>query len=92
MVYKVSLSKNNYVENFIFGINASQAVITDSFHGTVFSIIFNKPFISYINSMRGRARFYSLNETFNLNKRIIFPNKKEEPNTINVKLISLFKT
>ena len=84
-IYKVSLSKINYVENFIFGINASQAVITDSFHGTVFSIIFNKPFISYINSKRGRARFYSLNETFNLNKRIIFPNKNEEQN---IKLLS----
>ena len=60
------------MENFIFGMNISQAVITDSYHGTVFSIIFNKPFISYINTQRGRSRFESLSETFNLVDRIIY--------------------
>jgi exopolysaccharide biosynthesis predicted pyruvyltransferase EpsI len=37
----VSQYQNNYVENFLFGIYISKAVITDSFHGIVFSIIFN---------------------------------------------------
>ena len=78
-VYKVSIFEKNYVENFLFGIYISKAVITDSFHGTIFSIIFNKPFISYINSKRGRVRFYSLKETFNLGKRILFPKKNSKP-------------
>ena len=71
-IYKFNKDSGNYVENFIFGMNISQAVITDSYHGTVFSIIFNKPFISYINTQRGRSRFESLSETFNLVDRIIY--------------------
>jgi hypothetical protein len=78
-IYKATQYQQYYVENFIFGINISKAVITDSFHGTVFSIIFNKPFISFVNSRRGRGRFYSLNETFKLNKRLIFPIKNNNP-------------
>ena len=50
-------------------------MITDSFHGTVFSIIFNKPFITFINRFRGKARFASLNQTFNLKDRIIYREK-----------------
>ena len=41
-IYEVSQNNKYYVENFIFGINISQAVISDSYHGTIFSIIFNK--------------------------------------------------
>jgi hypothetical protein len=83
-IYMVSQYQNNYVENFLFGIYNSKAVITDSFHGTVFSIIFNKPFIAFINSFRGRERFYSLNQTFNLKRRIVYPFKNE---TINISLL-----
>jgi hypothetical protein len=79
-IYKVSIKQFNYTENFLFGVNISDAIITDSFHGTIFSIIFNKPFISFINSNRGRLRFYSLIDTFNLKKRIIFPFNKYTPN------------
>ena len=65
---------NKKVEDFIFGMNTSEAIITDSYHGTVFSIIFNKPFITFINARRGRGRFNSLNETFGLNGRIVDSN------------------
>ena len=78
-IYRVRTNQMNYTENFLFGINISKAVITDSFHGTVFSIIFKKPFISFINSKRGRLRFYSLNETFRLNDRILFPSEDKYP-------------
>lgn len=46
-------------------------MITDSFHGTVFSIIFNKPFISIGNESRGKARFTSLLSMFNLENRLV---------------------
>lgn len=45
--------------------NASY-IVTDSFHGTCFSIIFEKQFISIGNTSRGISRFYSLLKTFNL--------------------------
>ena len=46
-------------------------VITDSFHGTVFSIIFNKPFWVIGNKSRGNARFDSLLRTYKLEHRFI---------------------
>lgn len=42
------------------------AVITDSFHGTIFSIIFHKPFITRSNAARGAERFVSLLEPIGL--------------------------
>lgn len=46
-------------------------VITDSFHGTVFSIIFNKPFIAIGNEQRGMSRFTSLLTLFSLGNRLL---------------------
>jgi polysaccharide pyruvyl transferase WcaK-like protein len=46
-------------------------IVTDSFHGTVFSILFNKPFIAIGNKERGQARFSSLLRTFNLENRLV---------------------
>lgn len=46
-------------------------IITDSFHGCVFSIIFNKPFYVIGNSERGMARFTSLLKLFELEDRMI---------------------
>ena len=59
------------VERWIQGFNKAAIIITDSFHGCVFSIIFNKPFIVYANEKRGIARFRSLLEMFNLEDRLI---------------------
>ena len=43
-------------------------VITDSFHGTIFSIIFNKPFLSF--KIKNDERFKNLIEIFGLKSRI----------------------
>ena len=85
-IYNVNKNKDNYIEHFIFCMNISKAVITDSFHGTIFSIIFNKSFISFINSQRGKGRFISLKQTFNLNHRIIFVNKSKK---LNINLLKI---
>jgi coenzyme F420-reducing hydrogenase beta subunit len=47
-------------EQFISNMNKAKYVITDSYHGTVFSLIFNKPFITYRNVARGNDRFDDL--------------------------------
>lgn len=49
----------------------AEFVITDSFHGTLFSILYNVPFITLGNKHRGMARFESLLETFNLSERLV---------------------
>lgn len=59
------------VEDWIRGFRDADFVFTDSFHGCVFSILFNKPFVVYGNPQRGLARFESLLGTFNLLRRMI---------------------
>lgn len=49
----------------------AEYIICDSFHGTVFSIIFNKPFIAIGNRKRGYGRFLSLLKQFNLENNLI---------------------
>jgi exopolysaccharide biosynthesis predicted pyruvyltransferase EpsI len=53
------------------GYQDARFVITDSFHGTVFSILFNIPFLAIGNKNRGLARFQSLLNMFNLSDRLI---------------------
>lgn len=59
------------VEEWLSGFAKADFVFTDSFHGCAFSIIFNKPFIVYLNEGRGSARFYSLLKMFGLENRIL---------------------
>lgn len=59
------------IETWLSGIRDADFIVTDSFHGTVFSIIFNKPFIVCINKERGADRFLSLLQNLNLEDRII---------------------
>jgi len=61
------------VERWLEGFYTADFVVTDSFHGTVFSIIFRKPFISLINYERGGDRFISLLSVLGLNDRLIRP-------------------
>lgn len=57
----------NQVQEFLYGIINSKAVITDSFHGTVFSIIFKKPFVSLFG--RKDSRFNNLFSILNIKNR-----------------------
>ena len=59
------------VEDWLTAIRDAEFVVTDSFHGTVFSIIFNKPFVVCANTQRGFTRFEALLATFGLSNRII---------------------
>ena len=75
-INKFQLFNRDYIENFIYGLNNCQSVLTDSYHGTIFSIMFNKPFISFIDTNTrnlGKGRFDSLKEVFNLENRIFDP-------------------
>ena len=69
-IYLITVNAMNPIEKFIYGISKAKAVITDSFHGTLFSIIFDKPFISFIAEERGNERFNSLKEVFGIGNRI----------------------
>ncbi len=84
----------------------SDYVVTDSYHGVIFSIIFNKPFIAIGNKRRGLARFDSLLNRYNLldrfiispdqltldkiNKNLDYKNINQEINMDKVKSTSFF--
>lgn len=59
------------VEKWMQNIRDSRFVITDSFHGMVFSIIFGKQFVCINNKKRGSERFESLLEMLELKDRLI---------------------
>ncbi len=59
------------VEQWLRLIRDCDYFITDSFHGTVFAIIFNKPFVCLGNEGRGSARFDTLLKTFGLQDRLV---------------------
>lgn len=61
----------NSVAQWLRYFRDAEFIVTDSFHGCVFSIIFNKPFICLENQARGLARFVSLLETFELRDRLL---------------------
>lgn len=50
-------------------------VITDSFHGTVLSLLFRKDFITFDNGWRGSSRFHTLLDAFGLRDRLVDANE-----------------
>lgn len=57
------------VEEWIATIRHASLVITDSFHVTAFSIMFETPFLVLDNPVRGNARLDSLLNTFGLHEQ-----------------------
>lgn len=57
-------------KEFIELFHNAACVITGSFHGTAFSIIFKKPFVSFIRGNR-KGRIQNLLESFNLTSQLI---------------------
>lgn len=60
IIVGLSDTQNVSIEQWLCNIMNSKMVITDSFHGTVFSVLFNKPFVFVGNEKRGNARIDSL--------------------------------
>lgn len=62
---------NLTVDDWVFYIKHCDHLVTDSFHGVCFAIIFNKPFTCMGHKGRGLARFTSLFELFGLTGRMV---------------------
>lgn len=84
------------IEQWVSGIASSSIVVTDSFHGCVFSIIFRKQLIFITNEMRGNARFDSLIKAFgigancvDLSRDIDFSQSFDLPSDIDDKIKAL---
>ena len=96
-IYSINFNITNIIQKFIYGIYKCKGIITDSYHGTIFSIIFNKPFISFIYELNGKERFNSLKEILNISERIYDLNSSpniqliEKPLNLNKTLLKYLK-
>lgn len=81
---KIVITEDNYlsvkspidgVEDWLKALRDAEYIITDSFHGCVFAILFNKQFITIGNESRGLSRFTSLLEKFGLEDRLVSVDK-----------------
>lgn len=68
----LDILENVGIEDFLRAYINTSFVITDSFHGTVFSIIFQKEFLALGNYKRGFNRFKDLLGRLNLLERLVF--------------------
>lgn len=55
----ISVSKNDSVENWLSLFRDADYIVTDSFHGTAFSVIYNRQFTCFYNEKRGNSRIYN---------------------------------
>lgn len=60
------------VEDFLYYFKNASFIITDSFHGTCFSVIFNREFISLANYGRGEKRVEELLHWLGIEGRILY--------------------
>lgn len=65
-------------EDWLFHFYEADYIITDSFHGVVFSILFNKPFVALGNEFRGMTRFQSLLKLFNLEEHLVLDGNEDK--------------
>ena len=95
-IYMVNENEQQQIYKFLYGIHRSRGVITDSFHATIFSIIFNKPFIAFVNQIGDDGRFKTIKDIFKLENRIYNINETAKisllktPLNINKKLLILY--
>ena len=67
----IDVLENASVEDWLLNIMNCKYLVTDSFHGACFAIIFHKPFTLIVNKYRGRTRIDTLKALFNIEDRII---------------------
>ena len=79
------------IEKWLQGFRDCEFVVTDSFHGVAFSIIFNKQFIDIGNRKRGLDRFQSILKQFNLLDRLVDENTDIDNYLKNLKVIDYDK-
>lgn len=72
-------SKNATIEQWLRSFMDAEFVVTDSYHGFLFSIIFNKPFYLFKNKTRGNSRFDSVCKMLQVDLK----NERQDWNIIN---------
>lgn len=81
LIRQLGLEENmlqaDQIEDWLYSIKHAEYIVTDSFHGTLFSIVFNKRFVSINNPRRGATRFTSLLSSIHLENHLVPENSSE---------------
>lgn len=64
-------SENITAEDFLWLVDNSEFIVTDSYHGMCFSLIYNKPFYGLYNILRGTSRIRTLKEIFQIRTNLL---------------------
>ena len=64
--------RNATINELIYHLKNAAYIVTDSYHGTCFSLLFRKNFVSIINSKRGTSRFETLAVLFDVADRFVY--------------------
>lgn len=59
-----------HISTWLYAFSNASYIVTDSFHGTAFSIIFEKPFLTFGNVSRGLDRMVTLLDLCGLSDRL----------------------
>ncbi|MGB9191428.1 polysaccharide pyruvyl transferase family protein [Acinetobacter sp.] len=78
------------IPEWVGSFNTSKMIITDSFHGMVFAILFEKDFFVIVNKDRGSDRFISLCEKLDILDRLI-DNEMVDINFMSIKPLNYDK-
>ena len=62
---------NASIEEYVYHLMNAAFIVTDSFHGFCFSLIFRKPFAALVNRTRGASRFDTLSQIAGCESRMI---------------------
>ena len=96
-IYDIQLNDEDYIEKFLSGIYNCKAVITNSYHGLLLLIIFNKIFVVFVNKNRGNERFNTIKEVYGIKDRFfdIYENPRIDllltPLKVNYTIINYFR-
>lgn len=69
------------VEWWLNAFNSARFILTDSYHASVFAILFDKPFVCIINKERGAARFSSIARLFDIPQNFLNSPKDYDVNS-----------
>lgn len=67
-----AIKKGNTVAQWLQTFQHADFIITDSFHGLMFSIIFKKQFICLVNRQGGATRFFHIAEKLGIRNNIFY--------------------
>lgn len=68
---QITILEDPTVKEWLYYIRKADFVLTDSFHGCCFSVIFRKNFIALKNQIRGGSRFHFLLDAIGLKERVV---------------------